>query len=130
MKRKRFSEEQIIAILREHEAGVPTADLCRKHGMSSASFYAWKAKFGGIDVSDAQKLSYAASRRCWVSGHSSLIHPGTPSSTSTYSNPMATAGQSVTRRQMSVAAIAVPDRRRATRANRPSRPRCSQDRRA
>lgn len=56
MKRKRFSEEQIIAILREHEAGVPTADLCRKHGMSSASFYAWKAKFGGMDVSDAQKL--------------------------------------------------------------------------
>jgi putative transposase len=56
MKRKRFSEEQIIAILREHEAGVTTADLCRKHGMSSASFYAWKAKFGGMDVSDAQKL--------------------------------------------------------------------------
>jgi putative transposase len=56
MKRKRFSEEQIIAILREHEAGVSTADLCRKHGMSSASFYAWKAKYGGMDVSDAQKL--------------------------------------------------------------------------
>jgi putative transposase len=56
MKRKRFSEEQIIAILREHEAGVPTADLCRKHGMSNASFYTWKAKFGGIDVSDAQRL--------------------------------------------------------------------------
>jgi putative transposase len=56
MKRKRFSEEQIIAILREHEAGVPTADLCRKHGMSNASFYTWKAKFGGMDVSDAQRL--------------------------------------------------------------------------
>jgi putative transposase len=56
MKRKRFSEEQIIAILREHEAGVATADLCRKYGMSSASLYAWKAKFGGMDVSDAQKL--------------------------------------------------------------------------
>ena len=56
MKRKRFSEEQIIAILREHEAGVATADLCRKHGMSSASLYAWKAKFGGMDVSDAQRL--------------------------------------------------------------------------
>lgn len=56
MKRKRFSEEQIIAILREHEAGVATADLCRKHGMSSASFYAWKAKFGGMDLSDSQKL--------------------------------------------------------------------------
>ena len=56
MKRKRFSEEQIIAILREHEAGVATAGLCRKHGMSSASFYAWKAKYGGMDVADAQKL--------------------------------------------------------------------------
>ena len=56
MKRKRFSDEQIIAILREHEAGVSTADLCRKHGMSSASLYTWKAKYGGMDVSDAQKL--------------------------------------------------------------------------
>jgi putative transposase len=56
MKRKRISEEQIILILREHEAGVGTAELCRKHGMSSASLYAWKVKFGGMDVSDAQKL--------------------------------------------------------------------------
>jgi putative transposase len=56
MKRKRFSEEQIIAILREHESGVSTEDLCRKHGMGKATFYAWKAKFGGMDVSDAQKL--------------------------------------------------------------------------
>jgi putative transposase len=56
MKRKRFSEEQIISILREHEAGVSTKELCRKHGMSSAAFYTWKAKFGGMDVSDAQKL--------------------------------------------------------------------------
>lgn len=56
MKRSRFSEEQIIGILKEHEAGVSTADLCRKHGMSSASFYAWKAKFGGMEVSDAKKL--------------------------------------------------------------------------
>jgi putative transposase len=56
MKRKRFSEEQIIAILREHEAGVSTGDLCRKHGMSNASLYAWKAKYGGMGVSDAQKL--------------------------------------------------------------------------
>jgi putative transposase len=56
MKRKRFSEEQIIAILREHESGFSTPDLCRKHGMSKGTFYAWKAKFGGMDVSDAQKL--------------------------------------------------------------------------
>ena len=56
MKRSRFSEEQIIGLLKEHEAGVTVADLCRKHGMSSASFYAWKAKFGGMEVSDAKKL--------------------------------------------------------------------------
>ncbi len=56
MKRKRFSEEQIISILREHEAGFATKELCRKHGMSSAAFYTWKAKYGGMDVSDAQKL--------------------------------------------------------------------------
>ena len=56
MKRSRFTEEQIIAILKEQEAGVPVAELCRKHGMSSASFYGWKAKFGGMDVSDAKRL--------------------------------------------------------------------------
>lgn len=55
MKRKRFSEEQIIAILKEHEAGVAVADLCRKHGMSNASLYTWKSKYGGMDVSDAKK---------------------------------------------------------------------------
>jgi putative transposase len=56
MKRSRFSEEQIIAILREQEAGAATADVCRKHGISSATFYAWKAKFGGMEVSDAKRL--------------------------------------------------------------------------
>ena len=56
MKRSRFSEEQIIAVLREQEAGMPTADVCRKHGISSATFYAWKAKFGGMDVSEAKRL--------------------------------------------------------------------------
>jgi len=50
MKRKRFSEEQIIGILKEQEAGVPVADLCRKHGVSSASIYKWKAKFGGTEI--------------------------------------------------------------------------------
>jgi putative transposase len=56
MKRSRFKDEQIIAILREQEAGSPTADVCRKHGISSGTFYKWKAKFGGLDVSDAKRL--------------------------------------------------------------------------
>jgi putative transposase len=56
MKRSRFKEEQIITILREQEAGSPTADVCRKHGISSGTFYKWKAKFGGLDVSDAKRL--------------------------------------------------------------------------
>jgi putative transposase len=56
MKRSKFSEEQIIGILREQEAGSPTAEVCRRHGISSATFYAWKAKFGGMEVSDAKRL--------------------------------------------------------------------------
>jgi putative transposase len=56
MKRKRFKEEQIIAILKEAEAGTPTADLCRKHGMSSASLYKWRQRYAGMEVSDAKKL--------------------------------------------------------------------------
>jgi len=56
MKRTRFTEEQIIAILKEQEAGVPVADLCRKHGVSNASIYKWKAKYGGMDVSEARRL--------------------------------------------------------------------------
>jgi putative transposase len=56
MKRSRFTEEQIIGILKENETGVPVADLCRKHGVSDASIYKWKAKFGGMDVSEAKRL--------------------------------------------------------------------------
>ena len=56
MKRSRFSEDQIIGILKEQEAGLGTADLCRKHGISGATFYKWKAKYGGLDVSDARRL--------------------------------------------------------------------------
>ena len=54
MKRKRCSEEQIIGVLKEHEAGVKTGDLCRKHGISEATFYIWKSKYGGLDVSEAK----------------------------------------------------------------------------
>ena len=56
MKRSRFSEEQIIGILKEHEAGIAVAELCRKHGVSDASVYKWKAKFGGMEVSEAKRL--------------------------------------------------------------------------
>ena len=56
MKRSRFSEEQIIGILKEHQAGATAADLCRKHGVSDATFYKWCSKYGGMEVSDAKKL--------------------------------------------------------------------------
>jgi putative transposase len=56
MRGKRFSEEQIISILKEADAGVPPAELCRKHGISSATYYNWKAKYGDMTVSDARKL--------------------------------------------------------------------------
>ena len=56
MRSSRFKEEQIIAILREQEAGARTPDVCRKHGVSTATFYKWKAKYGGLEVSDARRL--------------------------------------------------------------------------
>ena len=54
--KKRFTEEQIIGFLKEAEAGVPAAELCRRHGFSEASFYLWRNKFGGMSVSDAKRL--------------------------------------------------------------------------
>jgi putative transposase len=56
MKKSRYTEEQIIGILKQHESGVKTADLCREHGISDATFYNWKSKYGGLDVSEAQRL--------------------------------------------------------------------------
>lgn len=56
MKRSRFTEEQIIGLLKEHQAGLGAKELCRKHGVSDATFYKWRAKFGGMEVSDAKKL--------------------------------------------------------------------------
>jgi putative transposase len=56
MKKSRFTQEQIIGILKEHHAGLSAAELCRKHGISDATFYKWRAKYGGMDVSDARKL--------------------------------------------------------------------------
>ena len=56
MKRSRFTQEQIIGVLKEHQAGATAADLCRKHGISEATFYTWRSKYGGMEVSDARKL--------------------------------------------------------------------------
>ena len=56
MKRSRFSEEQIIVILKEHQAGMSAAELCRKHGVSDATFYKWRSKYGGMEVSEAKRL--------------------------------------------------------------------------
>lgn len=56
MKRKRFSEEKIIGVLKEHEAGAKVDDICRRHGISSATFYTWRKKYGGMDASEPKRL--------------------------------------------------------------------------
>ena len=56
MRKSRFSEEQIIGILKEHQAGLPVAEICRRHGISDATFYTWRSKYGGLEVSEARRL--------------------------------------------------------------------------
>ena len=56
MKKSRYSEEHIIGVLKEHQAGIPVSELCRKHGISDATFYKWRYRYGGMDVSDARRL--------------------------------------------------------------------------
>jgi putative transposase len=56
MKKSRFSEEQIIAVLKEHQAGIAVTDICRRHGISDATFYNWRSRYGGMEVSDARRL--------------------------------------------------------------------------
>jgi putative transposase len=56
MRRSRFSEEQIIGMLKEHQAGLPVAEICRRHGISDATFYTWRSKYGGLEVSEAKRL--------------------------------------------------------------------------
>lgn len=56
MKRKRFKDEEVIQFIKEHEAGIAVADLARKHGFAEGTFYTWRSKFGGMDVSDAKRL--------------------------------------------------------------------------
>lgn len=56
MKKSRFTEDQIIGVLKEHQAGIPTAELCRRHGISDATFYNWRSRYGGMEVSDARRL--------------------------------------------------------------------------
>jgi len=56
MRKSRFSEEQIIGVLKEHQAGLPVAEICRRHGISDATFYTWRSKYGGLEVSDAKRL--------------------------------------------------------------------------
>jgi putative transposase len=76
MKRRRFTEERIIEILKEHEAGATVAEVCRKHGMSSATFYAWGATYRGMDVSEAKRLKALEAENAKLSASRTASGPG------------------------------------------------------
>ncbi len=73
MRKAKLSDSQIVAMLKEQEAGVPTGDLCRKYAISPASFYKYKAKFGGLDVSDARKLKALESENAKLTQNSAML---------------------------------------------------------
>jgi putative transposase len=64
MRKSRFSEDQILNVLKEHQAGIAVAELCRKHGISDATFYTWRSKYGGMEVSDARRLKALEVENC------------------------------------------------------------------
>jgi transposase-like protein len=73
MKKARFTQDQIIGILKEHQAGASAADLCRKHGISDATFYTWRSKYGGMEVSEARRLRALEVACCRFRGHEDKI---------------------------------------------------------
>ena len=78
MRKSRFSEEQIVRIIQEYAAGAKVSELCRKHGMSDATFYKWKARYGGLQISDVRRLKDLESENGKLNAHSGHIRPVIP----------------------------------------------------